>query len=142
MTIEIPTEDASRVAGWLRTRGGVARWALLTAPGEVFTPALTEEGQPMPRPSWRHSEAPVGIVTDAQDVLVIERIKVEAFHVAVQRGDALQIVLTKAASGKLQRALAKAGEDAWYEFDYGAYENCVIFKPGSKTPLPALLLPA
>lgn len=130
--IEIRATDVERISSWLRDRGGVAVWRLLTAPGTSLTPARTETGEPMPKPSWRHADAPERIVTSAAEVQVITPERVTSFPVSNRRGDALQFVLTDGSQRKLDRALAEAGEGAWYEFEY---DECVIFKPGSVTTL-------
>jgi hypothetical protein len=52
--------------------------------------------------------------------------------IAIKRGDGLSLVLTDASSRRLREAIAKAGDDAWYEFEG---DQALIYVPESATPL-------
>jgi hypothetical protein len=131
-------ENAARFLKWVRERGGVAVWLSvnLSNPGASWsTPALDEDGSPGGPPSWESARTPCRTITDPNDVEVITAKEVKRFHVAVRRGSqGLSFKLTDGSSRRLRDAVAKAGEDAWYKFDYSSQE-AVIFVPGEKVSL-------
>ncbi len=85
MTLHIVMEEnAALIAKWLRERGGIAIWhsANLSNPGMSWTtPKLTEDGQPMPKPTWQAENAPERLITDPAEVLVQTGREVKRFHV-------------------------------------------------------------
>lgn len=125
---------ASRFAEWLDKRGGLAIWesADLSDPTwSCTTPRLQEDGTPYTKPHWKAQSEPARIITEWDDVEVTTGKEVKRFHVALRRGSqGLTIKLTDGSSRRLRSALAKAGEDAWYEFDYEMQE-AVIYVPAS-----------
>jgi len=137
----INKSDVEKITDWLKHRGGVAVWQSvdLSNPGaQVMTPALTENGQPYPKPHWRFANEPARIIRESDEFVVVEMQEVKRFHVAVRRGDGLSFKLTDASSAKVRKAVHLAGEDATYEFDYDTQE-AVIFAVAKRTPLVELV---
>jgi hypothetical protein len=131
-------ENAEKFAAWLRTRGGLAIWQsvdISRAAQTLTTPATTEEGQPFPKPTWWVAAEPACIITDPADVIVCKDVEVKRFHVGVRMGDqGLLIKCTDGATRRIRREVDKAGEGAYYAFDY-ATQDAVIMKLESKLPL-------
>ena len=134
-------ENAMRTLSWIRTRGGLALWQSidLSDPGKSWTtPALTEDGKPYEKPTWKAASEPYRIITDAADVLVDIPKEVKRFHVAVYTGaQGLKIKVTDGGSRRIRAAVRKAADqygEAWSEFDYGTQE-AVIFVAEKSVPL-------
>jgi hypothetical protein len=133
---------AHRIMRWLRERGGIAIWGSvnLSNPGKTWTaPVNDDKGQPKVKESWEMGEHPIRIITDPAEVLVVEGKVYKRFHVAVRpSGNGLSLKVSDGGSRRLRMECQKAKEkcgDSWYEFDYGSFENAVIFVPGESTPL-------
>jgi hypothetical protein len=128
---------AEKFLNWIEERGGVAVWlsADLSDPGKSWSsPALTD-GQPTQKPSWQSADAPVAVITDPTEIGVMVDEEVKRFHVDVRRGSqGLSLKCTDAGSRRIRREVARAGEGAYYEFDYGTQE-AVIMKPSRMYPL-------
>lgn len=139
--IRTSMENASKFADWLKTRGGIALWRSidLSDPGaSCFTPAMTD-GKPTTKPHWKYANEPERIITDINDVEIYNAVEVKRFHVAVRPGSGgFSLKLTDASSRRLEAAVEKAGEGAYYVFDYGDYENAVVMKPEGVVPLSTL----
>lgn len=135
---ECAPESASRMREWIQNRGGVAIWqsANLSNPGASWsTPALTTDGQPMSKPTWQAEDKPARIITDAAEIEVITRREVARFHVAIRGGaNGLQLKLTDGATRRVHDAVARAGDDAAYHFDY-AEQQAVITVPAERVTL-------
>jgi hypothetical protein len=135
---EIHPDHAKKIAEWLAHRGGVLIWhsAKIGSVQTLTTPALLVDGTPDTKPPhWSMKENPEH-VTDIGQVFVVEPKEVKRFHVAVRMGgQGLCIKVTDEGSNRIRKELAKAGDNAWYEFDYCDYNNCIIFNEGKKTPL-------
>jgi len=132
-------QNAHLIWKWLKTRGGIAIWNShdFATLGSTYTTTVNDaEGRPVQtKPNWRAGEIE-RIITDPAEVIVLEPKIVQRFHVAVrQGGEGLLSKVTDGGSRRIRAAVAKAGDEAWYEFDYGDYENCLILVPGNKTPL-------
>lgn len=131
-------ENAIQVTEWIRDRGGIAIWqsANLADPARtVTTPALTAEGEPCPKPAWWTGTSPACIITDIADVLVAKDLPVKRFRVGLRRSDGgMQIKCTDAATRRIRAEVAKAGDGAYYVFDY-ATQEAVIMKPESQVSL-------
>jgi hypothetical protein len=130
-------EDAEKLAGWLKERGGLAIWYSrnLSNPGaSVTTPALTPEGKPYARPGWQYGDQPDRNITDAAEVQVAEDREVRRFRVGIRRGDGLCLKVTDGGSRRIRVAVAKAGKGAYYVFDYSTQE-AVILAPKRILPL-------
>jgi len=131
---ECAPENAATMREWINSCGGVAVWpvANLSNIGVSWsTPALTTEGQPMRKPTWEAAEKPTRIITDASQILVVERKEYKRFHVAIRRGSqGMMYKLTDASSRRVRASVDKAGEGASYHFDYDTQE-AVITVPGS-----------
>lgn len=127
---ECNAANASRFAEWITSRGGIAVWRSinLSNPGASWsTPALDKEGKPYSKPTWEAANTPEGVITDPEEVKVFTAKEVKRFRVAVRRGaQGFSFKLTDASSDKVRRAVAKAGEGAFHEFDYVTQE-AVIF---------------
>jgi hypothetical protein len=131
-------EDAEKLAGWLKERGGLAIWYSrnLSNPGaSVTTPALTPEGKPYARPGWQYGDQPDRNIADAAEVQVAEDREVRRFRVGIRRGDqGLCLKVTDGGSRRIRAAVAKAGKGAYYVFDYSTQE-AVILAPKRFLPL-------
>lgn len=135
--------NAHHILDWMLNRGGILIWESvnLSNPGASWTtPALTENGEPYTKPNWQCANEPVRHITDLAEVDVTTAVEVKRFHVAVRPGrQGLSLKVTDGGTRRIESAVAKAerehGKPAWYEFDYGDYNNAVIFVEGERTPL-------
>lgn len=143
MKLELPhritAENAQQIWGWFQARGGISLWASvdLSDPGRTWTcPLRGPDGEPCKKQNWKMENAPYATITDPTQVVVDVPKEVKRFHVAIRRGSGfMQMVLTDGSTRKVKRAVEKAGEQAWYVFDYFTQE-AVILVPGETTPLP------
>lgn len=130
-------EHAAKLLDWINTRGGVAVWhsISLSDPGaETFTPAITD-GKPTGKPHWKFANEPAMVITNPDEIEITKDEEVRRFHISIrQSSNRLFVKLTDASSRKVHAAVEKAGEGAYYEFDYTTQE-CVIMKPISTMPL-------
>jgi hypothetical protein len=137
-------ENADTFRKWISDRGGIAVWKSinLSNPGASWSsPALTEDGQPYPKPTWQAENKPSRIITDPADVVVEVPREVKRFRVAIRLGSqGMSYKLTDASSRKVENAVSKAaGRDgrefsAWYEFDYDT-QQAVILVADKSVPL-------
>lgn len=112
-------ENAERFAMWLKDRGGISLWKSinLSNPGTSWcTPALSEDGTEYPKPNWQTESTPALTVCDSDFVGVeipqeFKRIKISL----IQRG--FKVVLTDGSTRKVNDALDKAGDRAFYTFE-------------------------
>lgn len=112
-------ENAERFAMWIRERGGICLWKSLNLsnPGASWcTPFILEDGTEATKPNWQTDNAPAVVVTSMDDVGVeipveIKRIKISL----IQRG--FKVVLTDGSTRKVNDALDKAGDRAFYTFE-------------------------
>ena len=146
--------NAQKFWDWVKNRGGVAVWRSvnLSNPGKSWsTPAFTRFGDtgpqpangdasyrassidadklvPYPKPTWEADSKPERVVTSPDDIEVFTAKEHKRFHVAVRRGgQGFTLKVTDAGSRRIRREVAKAGEGAYYEFDYEA-QDCVVMK--------------
>lgn len=141
----IKARDAQMVWEWLKSRGGIAIWHSvdLSDPSwSCTTPVNDQDGNPKPKPHWKAEDRPHRVITDPDEVVIVEPKEVKRFHVATRMGSqGLSLKVTDDGSRRIRQAVAKAEVDhhcegeAWYEFDYGDYENAVIYVPGSQVPI-------
>ena len=131
--------NADQVFRWFQERGGIAVWSsidICTAGQSWTTPLHDAEGQPTKKQNWRMEESPSLVITDPAEVVVDVPREVKRFRVGLKMGgQGLLLKCTNAASRRIRRECAKAGEESWYEFDYGTQE-AVIYAPGESLPLP------
>ncbi|KPK66804.1 MAG: hypothetical protein AMS21_01225 [Gemmatimonas sp. SG8_38_2] len=136
--LQCSVQNAPKFLEWIRGRGGVAVWRSinLSNPGASWsTPAMTD-GKPTCKPTWQAGSEPERVITDANEIDVVEAREVKRFHVAVRRSDnGLMLKVTDGGSRRIRRECEKAGEGSWYEFDYGDYNNAVIYVPGDTVTL-------
>jgi hypothetical protein len=135
---DVQDHDAAKIWDWLMNRGGIAEWRsinLSNLSASWTTPANDAEGNPCPKPSWQCANEPVRIITDPADVQVTKAKVAKRFHVAIEQGDGMSMRVTDGGSRKIRAAVAKAGDEAWYEFDYGSYDNAVILVPDEVMPI-------
>jgi len=132
-------ENADKFAAWIKDRGGVAIWESvnLSDPGKSWsTPATIRKGDcqgqtgdeiiPYPKPTWQAADTPK-IITDPALIEVYEPKEHKRFHVALRMGaQGLTLKCTDASSARIRREVKKAGEGAYYVFDYETQE-AVIF---------------
>lgn len=134
----VTAENAEKIFNWLEHRGGIYIWRSvnLSNPGASWTtPATTEDGKPYPKPTWQADSTPERHVTDPNDVVVSVDEVVKRFHIATRMGgNRLTIKVTDGGTRRIRREVAKAGEGAYYEFDYSC-QDCLIFKPVKQQPL-------
>jgi hypothetical protein len=129
---------AEKVWGWLRERGGLAIWASanLSDLSRTWTaPVNGADGLPLPKQSWAMQNEPCRIITDPAEVVVEVPREVKRFRVGVRLGaQGMQLKVTDGGTRRIRAAVAKAGDGAWYEFDYGAQE-AVIYVAVSSVPI-------
>jgi hypothetical protein len=134
--------NADQVWQWFQERGGIAVWRsidICTAGQTWTTPLHDAEGNPTRKQDWRMEESPSLVITDPAKVVVDVPRELKRFRVAVRVGSqGLTLKCSDAASRRICRECVKAGEDSWYEFDYGTQE-AVIFVPGESQPLPGFI---
>lgn len=134
----VDAENAEKIWGWMKTRGGLAVWRSvdLSDPGRsVTTPYNDAEGHRTTKPHWKYDDHPERIITDPAEVVVETYKEVRRFKIAVRPGSqGMSFKLTDHSSQKVRDACKKAGEGATYEFDYGTQE-AVILVPASAVPL-------
>ena len=118
-----------KMIGWIENRGGVQVWDNINlsdpGAGQIFTPALTEDGKEYPKPKWTHKRGEV--VTEISRFRFVKKmVEVKRFYVAIRMGSqGLSMKCTDGATRKIRRACAKAGPDASYRFDYGTQEAVI-----------------
>ena len=131
--------NADQVWRWFQERGGIAVWKSVdfsTAGQSWTTPLHDAEGQADEEAELAHGGKPSLVITDPAEVVVDVPKEIKRFRVAVEAGSqGLLLKCSDAASRRIRRECEKAGEDSWYEFDYGTQE-AVIFVPGESQPLP------
>jgi hypothetical protein len=119
--LRVRIENALTFKSWIETRGGIARWVSkdLTDPGEVFTPALTTEGEVYGSPHWKYGHKAEEVITDPSRFVVEQVEIVEEFEGKLRR-DRLRLVLTKSAQDRADKKVKKLtkGDDTkvWWEF--------------------------
>jgi hypothetical protein len=125
-------ENAPLFLKWIRERGGIAVWGCLdlSDPGKTWSsPIYMEDGTPHPKPHYYATTEPIRIITDPAEILVDVPKEVKRFHIAIRMGaQGFKVKLTDASTRKVRAAVEKAGEGAWYQFDYETQE-AVIYKP-------------
>lgn len=125
-------ENAGRILDWMRTRGGIAVWVSvdLSRLGEIMTaPYLDAEGNVKTKPHWRMGNTPERVITDPAMVVVSEDVEVKRFHIAVRVGSqGMSIKVSDGGSRRIRKEVEKAGDGAYYVFDYTTQE-AVIMKP-------------
>lgn len=128
--MECNVSSAPRFWAWIKTRQGINMWrsADLSNPGKSWSgPVLDPEGKVNGKPSWQSQDKPEGTVTDPSLIEVYEGKEHKRFRVTVRvSGNGLSFKCTDASSRRIEREVEKAGEGAYYEFDYETQE-CVIF---------------
>lgn len=127
----IKSDSADKIFKWVEERGGIAVWRSLDLSnpgGQWITPAKDSNGNLPDRPHWSAEKTPE-IISNLNDIEVIEPREVKRFRVALRRGSGFMIECTDASSRKIRKSLSEAGDSSWYEFDYETQE-CVIYAPG------------
>lgn len=155
-------QNAPKFLDWIRNRGGVAHFSsidLSDLDKSWSAPFLSKDdcpncsgtghigdapcGAPLcvggkvrtNKPHWKSANNPDKVYTNTDDILVTIDKEVKRFHIAVRRGgNGLSLKVTDASTRKIREAVAKAGEGAYYEFDY-ATQEAVILKPDSEISL-------
>ena len=131
-------QDAPKIASWLRERGGLAVWSSinLSNPGTSWTTPLNDaNGQPITKPTWESASEPERVITDLAEVVVSIDKEVKRFRVGVRMGgNGLQLKVTDGGTRRIRSAVAKAGEGAYYVFDY-SQQQAVIMAPERVVPL-------
>jgi hypothetical protein len=128
-------ENAHLFREWLDTRGGVAVWKSISLSNPHLswsTPADNTR-----KPHWSAANEPAYVITDAGLVGVSKYEEVRRLKVSIRaaaNGFGSIWKLTDTSSRAVNKALAKAGEDAIYAFDYETQE-AIILVPTTITPL-------
>lgn len=127
--IECAEENAQKFWDWICHRGGLAKWrsADLSCASKTWTtPALTVEGRPTERQGWQMRDDPE-IVTDPTLVEVFTSKAVKRFRVGLRMGgNGMSLKCTDAASARIHREVEKAGDGAFYVFDYDTQEAVIM----------------
>ena len=142
--LQIEQANAALITGWIKDRGGVLVWKsinLSNPSGLWLAPALDEEGKPYTKPNWQCDSSPDRHITTVDEVVVATTKEVKRFHVAVRQAG-LSFKVTDGGSRRIraevEKAAAKHGKPAGYRFDYGDYNNAVIYIDDSVVPLSAI----
>jgi hypothetical protein len=130
----VAPENAAKFKEWIASRGGVAVWrsADLSDPAlSMSSPALDREGNPTAKPHWKLENTPYRVITNPDDIEVITGKEVKRFHIGVRMGSqGLSLKVTDGSTRRIHAAVSKAGDGAWYEFDFDTQE-AIIFAPGA-----------
>lgn len=145
--------NAHRLAEWLSHRGGIVIWENqdLGNPGASVTcPYLAADGSVKVSPGWQYP-TPSRHITDPAEVAVETATEVARLKVRLKRSG-MRLVLTDTSSRKLRETLAQHGPGTWYVFaSTGAgvgstphgllngWDEAIVFRPASVTPLPEWL---
>ena len=133
----VNADNAEKILGWFRDRGGIAVWQSenLANPGASWTtPLRAADGGDPASPSWQAPRIS-RIITDPAECVVVTSREVKRFRVGVQVGSqGFTLKVTDGGSRKIRAAVAKAGPEAWHEFDYSTQE-AVIFVPDDTVSL-------
>lgn len=140
--ITFSPENEAKAREWLANRGGIAVWRNVNMSSqslgsETFTPALTD-GAPTPAPSWQARLSHV--VTDPSAVMVEGKREVARVKVCRSKYGPPADPVSRGRA-KLDKALAAAGADAWWEFSYenwdgfGPWLEAVVYVPAGRRPL-------
>ncbi len=142
MLISIHKGNAAQILDWINNREGVAVWKSINLSDlgrEILTPVKDPHGNDTKKPHWSMGNTPE-IITSIEDITVKTVKEVKRFHVAVRTGSqGMSIKVTDGGSRRIESAVAKAGEGAYYEFDYDDYNNAVIMAPVSEIPMTELI---
>lgn len=134
----IDPSNVDKIRMWLAERGGLALWRSINFSNigaSWTTPVNDEDGNPKGKPTWEAANEPERIITDPAEVVVAVPKEVKRFHVAIRQGSqGMTMKLTDGATRRVRAAVAKAGEGAWYEFDYGM-QDAVIYVADKTVPL-------
>ena len=134
----VTATDAPTIRKWLHERGGIAVWRSvnLSNPGASWTtPVNDAHGEPTGRPNWQSAAEPERVIVSEEDVLVSVDKEVKRFHVAIRMASqSMMLKCTDGATRRIRREVAKAGDGAFYQFDYGSQE-AVIMAPEKQVPL-------
>jgi hypothetical protein len=132
MKITTCERNARQMWDWIKNRTGVAVWQSIDLSDpyyQVLTPVLELSGKPYTRPHWKCSNTPE-IITNPDDIKISVDAEHKRFHVAVRMGsNGMCYKVTDYGSEKIRREVEKAGEGAYYVFDYDDFKNAVIMKP-------------
>ena len=133
MPYKITHTAAPKVVEWITTGRKVLVWQSinLSDPGkQVLTPGSDAYGHKTSKPSWEFGNEPIHTFTSLDEFIVQADKVVKRFHVGVRRsGNGLSLKVTDAGSAKIRTAVTKAGEGAYYLFDYAEEKNVVIMAP-------------
>jgi len=136
MKLEISKRQAADIYKWLTQHGGVNVWKsinLANPLGQWYTSVCNSD-----IPSWQAAETPI-LVTNISDVFVIENEEVmEPIKLEIGRSYMkLSFEIKRPSAVLLETALARAGNDAYYEIDFDEEYNHIarVFKPRPAIPL-------
>jgi len=126
----IKLEQAEKIWDWLQNRGGIAVWHSINLSnlGRTWTtPVLDEEGNLVKKPTWEADSVPAEVILNPDDILVSKDQEVKRFHVAVRvSGNGLMLKCKPGSSNRILRAVSKAGDGAYHEFDYWTQEAVIM----------------
>lgn len=124
---------ADKFSDWMRTRGGIVIWGCLDLgnAGQTWSgPRNTADGTPSTKPHWSATTEPIRVITDSDEIMVDIPREVTRFHIALKQSG-MTIRLTDGSDRKVKKAMKKAGDGAWYEFDYSTQEAVIYLSSDS-----------
>lgn len=133
LPIELDQRQAEMVSRWLKF-GRVRYWMnvdLSCAGGFYLSPTHHDNGDEatIHKPHWRASDIASAEFFSPLAFVVVSRVEVKRFYVAVRRGaQGLSVKLTDAASRRVRAACAKAGEGSSYHFDFATQEAVITVR--------------
>lgn len=129
--------NARLFLSWIKERGGVAIWGCLDLSNAGMSwsaPVTSGDGTSPGKPHWSATNEPVRVITDPAEIDVDTPKEVRRIRVAVRHGSGMRLDLTPASTRKVHAAVDKAGDGAWYAFDYWTQE-AVIYVPDKTVTL-------
>lgn len=138
-TIVISPEHEAKLAVWLKTRGGIAVWSNKDLGSSALGSQTFAPADVTTAPHWSCGNSPDFIVVDAAKISV--QTDKEVARVKVRRGPPYLGGINRADRAKLDKALAVAGEGAWWRSDYSemqygsAWFVAVVCVPDTVRPM-------
>lgn len=145
MKYKVTPEQETKIVTWLKERNGVAVWRNCNLSShsigtEAFTPATQADGSPAQCPGWQYGGTPIAVTTDAND-FVVEVFEPFAKMRVMPGKYGPPCDPIKRGRDKVDKALALAGEGAYWQFDYStrsygsAWIDAIVFKHIDIRPL-------
>ena len=88
---------------------------------------ITGATVPYPKPTWEADLKPERVITSPDDIEVFTAKEHKRFRVGIRRGDqGFVMKVTDGGTRRIRSEVAKAGDGAYYEFDYETQEAVIL----------------